>query len=189
MWVCESSLPVMWGYEYSLPVMWSCEYSLPVMWGCQSSLPVMWGCESSLPVIPTRFALFYTNVGQPKNESTINPGQKHNISAVKPVDPITLEYPGIGPSSSRTPECSCWKLNRPCFFPFLHSMISWEETAVKISPKEKYFVSKLVPVKIPASLVVLDDFASIYLGTFVYPFCSYSVPLDKQSNIRSYNTS
>ena len=50
-------------------------------------------CETGLPVIPTRFALFYSNVGQPKNESTINPGQKHNISAVKPVDPITLEYP------------------------------------------------------------------------------------------------
>jgi hypothetical protein len=78
----------------------------------------MWDCETSLPVIQTRFALFYTNVGQPKNESTINSGQKHNISALKPVDPITLEYPGIGPSSSRTLECSCWKLNRPCFSPF-----------------------------------------------------------------------
>jgi len=148
----------------------------------------MCDCESRLPVIPTRFALFYTNVGQPKNESTINPGQKHNISAVKPVDPITLEYPGIGPSSSRTPECSYWKLNRPCFSLFLHSMISWEETAGAISPKEKYFVSKLVPVKIPASLVLLDDFASIYLNPFFYHFYSYSTPLDKQSNIHPYNT-
>jgi hypothetical protein len=77
----------------------------------------MWDCETSLPVIQTRFALFYTNVGQPKNESTIKSGQKHNISAVKSVDPITLEYPGIGPTSSRTLECSCWKLNRPYFFP------------------------------------------------------------------------
>ena len=157
----------MWGCESSLSVMWGCESSLPGMWGFESSLSIMWGCESSLSVIPTRFALFYTNVGQPKNESTINPGQKHNISAVKPVDPITLEYPGIGPSSSRTPKCSCWKLNRPCFSPFLHSMISWAETAGAISLKEKYFVSKIVPVKVPASLVLLEVFASIHLSPFL----------------------
>jgi len=50
-------------------------------------------------------------------------------------------------------------------------------------------VSKLVPVKIPASLVLLHAFASIYLSPFVYPFYSYIVSLDKQSNIRPYNTS
>lgn len=91
----------------------------------------MWVCEISPPVIPTKFALFCTNVGQPRKESTINPGQKHNISALKPVDPITLEHPDIGPSSSRTPECSCWKLNRPYFSPFLHTMIFWKNTSLQ----------------------------------------------------------